>query len=101
MLTLRYLEVMLDEAARMHCAYSLRAPNLSGIRISDWHKIVARLFLRSLDRAENIYSAMLCRGFCARRTMEFYKSKESFAEIAALLCFVFACVFLRAADWNF
>ena len=100
-LTLRYLEVMLDEVRRMHCAYSLRAPNLSGIRISDWHKIVARLFLRSLDRAENIYSAMLCRGFCARKTMDFYKTKESFAEIAALLCFVFACVFLRAAGWIF
>ena len=100
-LTLRYLEVMLDEAGRMHCAYSLRAPNLKGIKFTDWHKIAARLFLRSLDRAENIYSAMLCRGFCARKTMEFYKSKESFAEIAALVCFAFFCFFLRFSDWIF
>lgn len=100
-LTLRYLEVLLEEAKLMHSAYSLRAPNQKGIRFSDWHKIVARLFLRSLDRAENIYFAMLCRGFCARKTMEFYKTKESISEIAILLCFIFVCIFLRITNFNF
>ncbi len=94
-LTLRYLEVLLEEAVRMNSAYALRAPNSKGIKFSDWHKIVARLFLRSLDRAENIYQAMLCRGFCARKTMEFYKTKESLCEVLILICFIFACIFLR------
>ena len=100
-LTLRYLEVMLEEAVRMNSAYSLRAPNRRGVHFSDWPKIVARLFLRSLDRAENIYSAMLCRGFCARKSMDFFRSKETAAEIFALAAFSASCVFLRVFNWQF
>ena len=100
-LTLRYLELMLQEAGRMHSAYVLRAPGCGGIKFSDWPKIVARLFLRSLDRAENVYAAMLCRGFCPGKSMEFSGAKETPAEIFALAAFAASCIFLRVFNWQF
>ncbi|MBO7521733.1 MAG: hypothetical protein J6T16_05795 [Opitutales bacterium] len=100
-LTLRYLEVLLEEASRMGGAYALRAPASRGVHFKDWPKIVARLFLRSLDRAQRIYEAMLCRGFCARKSMDFFKTRETAAEIFFLAVFSASCVFLRVFNWQF
>lgn len=63
LLTYRYIGVMLEEVAVMTRAYRLRAPGQKGIHISAWGSFLGQLLLRSMDRAEELYSSMLLRGF--------------------------------------
>lgn len=62
-LTYRYLTTLFSEAGVMVTAYKLRAPNQRGIRMRDMGTFVGQLLLRSFDRAERVYQAMLLRGF--------------------------------------
>ncbi len=64
LLTYRYVSVMLEEVSVMTTAYKLRAPGQKGIHRSAWGSFLGQLLLRSMDRAEELYSAMLLRGFC-------------------------------------
>ncbi len=64
-LTLRYLDLLLEEARRMNRARICRGgekkqPLLEAIRGSSY--LVASLFLRTWDRAERVQLAMRCRG---------------------------------------
>ncbi len=63
MLMHRYLFVLLDEASRMVRAKSLRTfeTGCGGLRI--YGAFTGSLLLRTIERAERIYSAMQCRGF--------------------------------------
>lgn len=63
LLTYRYIGVMLDEVSVMTEAYSLRAPGQKGIHISAWGSFLGQLLMRSMDRAEELYSSMVLRGF--------------------------------------
>lgn len=63
LLTYRYVGVMTEELAVMTDAYHLRAPNQKGIHVSAWGSFLGQLLLRSMDRAQEIYSAMLLRGY--------------------------------------
>ncbi len=66
--TVRYLVVVLDELSRMQTAKKARA-FAAGKNLWHWHTIktlgstLAILFLRSYDRAERVYLAMLARGY--------------------------------------
>ena len=44
-------------------AYMLRAPRQKGIQFSAWGSFLGQLLLRSMDRAEELYSSMQLRGF--------------------------------------
>ncbi|MBR4928334.1 MAG: cobalt ECF transporter T component CbiQ [Oscillospiraceae bacterium] len=63
LLTFRYTSVLLDEVSAMTQAYSLRAPGQKGIHISAWGPFLGQLLLRTMDRADDLYDAMLLRGF--------------------------------------
>ena len=63
LLTYRYVGVMTEELAVMTDAYLLRAPGQKGIRFSAWGSFLGQLLLRSMDRARELYSAMLLRGY--------------------------------------
>ena len=62
-LTYRYVGVMTEELAVMTEAYHLRAPGQKGIHISAWGSFLGQLLLRSMDRAQELYSSMLLRGY--------------------------------------
>lgn len=64
LLTYRYISVMIDEVSIMTTAYKLRAPGQKGIHYSAWGSFLGQLLLRSMDRAEELYSSMQLRGFC-------------------------------------
>lgn len=60
----RYLFVLVDEAQRMRRARLART--FSRQAASDWQRlatVVSQLFLRSTERAERIYAAMVARGW--------------------------------------
>ncbi|MBP1554522.1 MAG: cobalt ECF transporter T component CbiQ, partial [Oscillospiraceae bacterium] len=63
LLTFRYISVLLDEVSAMTQAYSLRAPGQKGIHISAWGTFLGQLLLRTMDRADDLYEAMMLRGF--------------------------------------
>lgn len=72
----RYLFVLVDEALRMLRARASRSPRLEGVRTPGifWQgrtagMMVGSLFLRSLERSERVYAAMLSRGYDGRLRM--------------------------------
>ena len=89
LLTYRYIGVMMEQASVMSQAYKLRAPGQKGIHISAWGSFLGQLLLRSMDRAEELYSSMTLRGFRG----EFY-----YADVPACgrssLVFTAACIAL-------
>ena len=63
LLTFRYVGVMTQEVQIMTEAYHLRAPGQKGIHHSAWGSFLGQLLLRSMDKAQELYSSMLLRGF--------------------------------------
>ncbi len=63
LLTFRYIGVLTGELAVMTDAYHLRAPGQKGIHVSAWGSFLGQLLLRSMDRAQELYSSMLLRGY--------------------------------------
>lgn len=63
LLTYRYLVLMLKEADRGLTAYSMRAPGQKGVHISAWGSFAGNMLLRTIDRGQRVYEAMLLRGF--------------------------------------
>lgn len=59
----RYLFVLIDEAKRMTLARSLRSFGGRGLGLKILGPLLGHLLLRTLDRAQRLYRAMLCRGF--------------------------------------
>lgn len=59
----RYLFVLMEEAVRVVRARDLRSFGKRGRSIGVFVRIVGTLFLRTVERAERIYGAMLARGF--------------------------------------
>ncbi len=59
----RYIFVLGDEAARMVRARALRSFGGRGMEMRVYVSMVGQLLLRTLDRAQRIHLAMLCRGF--------------------------------------
>jgi cobalt/nickel transport system permease protein len=59
----RYIFVLMDEAARMVRAISLRSFNTGAMRFKIFVPMMGHLLLRTLDRAQRIHLAMQCRGF--------------------------------------
>ena len=59
----RYLFVLIDEGARLNRALTLRSFNGRGRGLKVLGSLLGQLLLRTLDRAQRIHMAMLCRGF--------------------------------------
>jgi cobalt/nickel transport system permease protein len=62
----RYLNVLIEEGGRIMLARRLRAPVSPKITIKTATSMLGVLFVRTLDRAERVYQAMLLRGFDGR-----------------------------------
>lgn len=59
----RYLFVLMEEGARMVRARSLRSFEGRGGGLTVYGSLVGHLLLRTVNRAQRIYNAMVCRGF--------------------------------------
>jgi len=59
----RYIFVLGEEAARMTRARALRSFGGKGLGMSVYSSMIGHLLLRTVDRAQRIHLAMLCRGF--------------------------------------
>ncbi|MBP8645870.1 MAG: cobalt ECF transporter T component CbiQ [Syntrophobacteraceae bacterium] len=59
----RYIHVLADEAARMSRARALRSFRGKGMGMRVYSFMMGHLLIRTMDRAQRIHTAMLCRGF--------------------------------------
>lgn len=59
----RYLFVLMEEGARMLRARNLRSYNGKGSGLRVYGSLAGHLLLRTVNRAQRIHNAMLCRGF--------------------------------------
>jgi cobalt/nickel transport system permease protein len=59
----RYIFVLAEEAARMARARALRSFGDKGMGIGVYSSMLGQLLFRTMDRAQRIHLAMLCRGF--------------------------------------
>jgi len=59
----RYLFVLVDQAIRLVRARALRSFRGRGLGIRTFGPLIGQLLLRTMDRAQRIHLAMLCRGF--------------------------------------
>jgi cobalt/nickel transport system permease protein len=84
----RYLFVLAEEAVRMSRAYQSRCPRRQTLKDAESvGRLAGALMLRTYNRAERIYLAMLSRGFTGEfRTLSV--QKLTFADIAFLAFFV-------------
>ena len=93
LLTFRYAGVMAQEVSVMTQAYALRAPGQKGIHYKAWGSFLGQLLLRSMDRAQELYSAMQLRGFKG----EFHYAKKRGFKAADLIFTVTVLVLLFVA----
>lgn len=63
LLTYRYISILIEEISKMMRAYSIRAPEQKGIHRNVWGSFAGVLILRTYDRGERVYQAMVLRGF--------------------------------------
>ena len=77
--------VLLDEVSAMTQAYSLRAPGQKGIHISAWGTFLGQLLLRTMDRADDLYEAMMLRGFSGEFHYAAGKRSNRYSWAAALI----------------
>ncbi|HPS57804.1 MAG TPA: cobalt ECF transporter T component CbiQ [Spirochaetota bacterium] len=59
----RYLFVLMEEGARMMRARNLRSFDGRGSSLRVYGSLVGHLLLRTVNRAQRIHNAMVCRGF--------------------------------------
>jgi len=78
LLLYRYITLIIEEVIRVLTAYNLRTQNHKGVEFKAWGSLVGNVLLRSFDRSQRVYSAMVLRGFSisniALRKIQFSKS---------------------------
>ena len=96
----RYIFVLMEETMRMVRARDMRSFNRRGKGLRVFVRITGILFLRTVERAERVYYAMLSRGF--QGDMPILKSAQiKPADIAFALSmgvFLFICRFYRVPE---
>jgi cobalt/nickel transport system permease protein len=96
LLTGQYMEILLSEVTRMQRSAQLRGLNGT----AGWLRyasaaMIGALYLRSLERAERVYAAMVTRGYNGQLPIDSpLRPKERFAILAA--CAIAACVTLTS-----
>ncbi|PKM51131.1 MAG: cobalt ECF transporter T component CbiQ [Firmicutes bacterium HGW-Firmicutes-7] len=63
LLTYRYITVLMEEVILTTTAYALRSSGIKGIHFKHWGSLLGQLLIRTIDRAQRVYTSMCCRGF--------------------------------------
>jgi cobalt/nickel transport system permease protein len=94
-----YIFVFVDELHRTLRAYKSRTPELRISRFKLYGNIAAGIFLRSMERSDIIYKAMVSRGF----TGEFPEgnvNRLKFIDLAAVIFFLIIVIAARVVLWK-
>ncbi|MBQ9241916.1 MAG: cobalt ECF transporter T component CbiQ [Proteobacteria bacterium] len=90
----RYLSVLTDEARNVRTAWMLRNGSANGISLKYFGSLLGGILVRSIDRAQQIHTAMICRGYpAASRAAS--PSKIRPAECIGAAAFTASCILYR------
>ena len=76
MMVFRYIKVLIEEAITMKAARDARSYGRKHLSIRLWGVLIGQLFLRSVERAERVHSAMLARGFSGEISFNYKNNSE-------------------------
>jgi cobalt/nickel transport system permease protein len=93
----RYLFVVADEGLKMMRGMELRSGGSRSLRLRVYGSLVGHLLLRSMDRAERVYRAMVARGFDGEIRL---LRQSSFRPVDGLFIGGCLAIFLAARTWN-
>jgi cobalt/nickel transport system permease protein len=99
--TFRYIHVMYKEYKKLTNAMKLRGFN-PGTNIHTYKSyayLIGNLILRSFDRAEMVYKAMVCRGFRGTFPLLYHFKMEGKDRVFLALSLAYIC-FLAAFSWG-
>lgn len=104
LLTVRYVGTLLEQTQVMWESYSMRAPGQRGIHPKAWGSFLGQLLLRSMDKAENLYSSMCLRGFRGvypsdPMQEESIRHWKSLLFLATGLCLILCARYMNLAEW--
>jgi cobalt/nickel transport system permease protein len=89
----RYIFVLVEEAMKIVRARDMRSFAKKGLGIKPAINLFGTLFLRTVERAERVYQAMLSRGFTGRlntsRTYCFTTADALFVGLTILFLYLF------------
>lgn len=97
LLMYRYISVLLEEAARIWNAYKMRAPGQKGIKFSMWGPLTGQMLIRTYERSQRIYQAMLLRGFKGEYTVNKLKKAGIFD---CLYCLAWLLIFAASRYYD-
>lgn len=94
----RYLFVVADEGGKMLRSVELRSEKGRPLSLRVYGSLLGTLLLRSLDRAERVYRAMVARGFDGEIRV---LGRAPFRPADALFVCAWVAYFAAARTWNF
>lgn len=97
MLTYRYISVIAEQIIITVRAYKLRSFGEKGIRRKAWGPLVGQLILRTYERSQYIYRAMLLRGFVGDYHLGKHQ-KITLKDIAYLILWISLFILARIFD---
>lgn len=93
----RYLFVLMEETMRIVRAQAVRSFDKKGLEIRTYINLIGVLFIRTMERSERIYRAMLSRGFSGRiETFRLHSIAQ--ADVLVLLFSLVLCYCFRRYD---
>jgi cobalt/nickel transport system permease protein len=93
----RYLFVVADECRRMRRGVAMRSGGAHALGLGVYASLVGHLLIRSMDRAQRVYRAMLARGFDGElRVLRFRHCRRA----DALFLLGWVVYFVAARWWN-
>ena len=93
MLMYRYIFLLIEESIRLVRAHNLRVFD-NKIKFRHYTYMISHLLIRTIDRAESIYNAMLARGFDGRLKI-ITDNKIGFKDLFFLVFWAFLFIFFR------
>ncbi len=95
-LTYRYIGVLMEELSRSLTAYHMRSFR-KGIQFTEWGSLPGHLLLRSIERAERVYTAMCLRGFNGEYNIG---RIQPFKVFDAVFAAAWIIIFISIRHWN-
>ena len=91
----RYLGVLLEEALRMKRARESRGSGRGSMPLRYWGTMIGQLFVRTVDRAGKIHSAMLARGFDGELQYSGLPPRWTVSDSTFVVCWLSVFIVLR------
>jgi len=99
LLTYRYISILIEEVYRIMIAFSIRSIKNNGLPMKIWGSLIGQLLIRTFERAEKIYYAMISKGFKLNFKLIFYKNIK-LNDLIFFVTFIIYFIIFRFIDFS-